>query len=168
VAAWRNQRIDAASVLTFEQSIALILNDLPRRRRDEFSLSLAGIWYRNSVDDGDFNNDGHADADDVRIITDETLDLIAAIDRGDLLPAIEDREVPGSKYGLAEYMEELNGLRFDDVLKLAEQPEINALLAPVEQSLRCRSGAPVAGTMSASRVRAKKCNPTRTQRDVRR
>jgi hypothetical protein len=163
-AGWRDQRIDGTSAAAFEKSIALVLNELPRRRREEFTMALAAIWYKNSVDAGDFDHEGDTNTEYIRLMTDNASDLLAQIDRGDLLAAIEDREVAGSDYTSTEYIKQLDGLQFDDVLDLAELPGIESLLASITQESTCNRSAWPAysrNMKSASRVRDVVCSRQR-------
>lgn len=112
-----SRRIDGTSAATFERSVAMLQNDLPPRRRDDFDVALAVVWMRATGQDaGDFDGDGDADYFDVRAMADNAGDLLAAIQRGDLVAAIEDGE---REAAVAAYFKQLDGLGYDGVVELA-------------------------------------------------
>ena len=113
----RSRRIDGTSAASFERSVAMLQNDLPPRRRDDFDVALAVVWLRATGQDaGDFDGDGDTDYFDVRTIADNAGDLLAAIQRGDLVAAIEDSE---REDAVAAYFKQLDGLGYDGVVELA-------------------------------------------------
>jgi hypothetical protein len=119
-AGWRDQSIEGSSAEAFERSVALLLNELPRRRREDFEIALAFIWLSNTADvSGDLDLDGDADSRDVRLLKDAVDELLAAISRRDVVAAIEDWEDTGRDYSSLQYFNQLDGLQFDDVVNLA-------------------------------------------------
>lgn len=148
-AGWRDQRIDGTDVHAFERSVVLLLNELPRRRREDFEIALAVVWLSNTADAGDLDHDGDADLDDVRLLREEAADLLAEIKRGDLVSAIEEREQKGSHYTSVEYLEQLDGLQFDDVLNLAGQPSSEPSLAALKREIWCKRSAASLGSSRA-------------------
>ena len=112
-----SRRIDGTSAASFERSVAMLQNDLPPRRRDDFDVALAVVWLRATGQDaGDFDGDGDTDYFDVRTIADNAGDLLAAIQRGDLVAAIEDSE---REAAVSAYFKQLDGLGYDGVVELA-------------------------------------------------
>ena len=82
------RRIDGSSAATFERSVAMLQNDLPPRSREEFDIALAITWMRAAaLDGGDVDGDGDTDYFDARAMADNAGDLLAAIQRGDLVSA---------------------------------------------------------------------------------
>jgi hypothetical protein len=122
---WRDQRIDGSSEAGFESSIAALQNSLPRRRREDLDIALALIWMTDSLGSAglDLDHDGHVDRVDMRLLADRTKDLLADIERGDLLMSIDKRATNSSGgYTTANYLRQLDGLRYDEVLDLAGRP----------------------------------------------
>jgi hypothetical protein len=111
------RRIDGSSAATFERSVAMLQNDLPARRREEFDVALAVTWMRAAaLDVGDVDGDGDTDYFDARAMADNASDLLAAIQRGDLVSTIEDSK---GKAVAAAYFNQLDGLGYDGVVELA-------------------------------------------------
>jgi hypothetical protein len=56
------RRIDGSSAATFERSVAMLQNDLPPRKREDFEIALAFTWVRAAaLDAGDVDGDGDTD-----------------------------------------------------------------------------------------------------------
>ena len=54
-------------------------------------MALAVVWITSAVDVSDLDHDGDFDLVDLRLLKDESDDLLTAIDRGNVLAAIEER-----------------------------------------------------------------------------
>lgn len=154
-AGWRDQEIDGSSAIAFEQSVVQLLNELPRRRREEFEMALGLIWIGNTFDVGDSDPYGDADLDEVRLLAKFAEDLLTEIQRGDVLSAIERREMQGSGYTSVEYFEQLDGLQFDDVVNLAERFGNEADLRTLRREVWCREAR---GFLGATRARWSQCD----------
>jgi hypothetical protein len=122
IAGWRALRIDGSSPETFQASVASLQNALPASRRAEFEAALAVLWLGNTAKGGDVDKDGNVEVEDIHELRADTADLLADIQRGDLVAAIEDLEVSGGGYTSADYFEQLDGLGHDEVLELAGRP----------------------------------------------
>ena len=131
--------LDGSSARSFEASVAALQNALPERRREDFEIALAVIWTRHTLTSGDLDEDGDVDSDDGRKLADDVVALLADIQRGDILSAIENRG--GNEYAAADYFEQLDGLGFDEVVDLAgrpsEDPYFDALMRDRSEG-RCR------------------------------
>lgn len=111
------RRIDGSSAATFERSLAMLQNDLPPRQRENFDVALAVTWMRAAaVDASDVDGDGDTDYLDARAMADNAGDLLAAIQRGDLVSAVEKSE---REAVAAAYFKQLDGLGYDEVVELA-------------------------------------------------
>jgi len=111
------RRIDGSNAATFERSVAMLQNDLRARRREDFEVALAVTWMRAAaLDAGDVDGDGDTDYFDARAMADNASDLLAAIQRGDLVSTIEDSK---GKAVAAAYFKQLDGLGYDGVVELA-------------------------------------------------
>lgn len=138
-AGWRDQKIDGSTPRAFEQSVARLLNELPRRRREDLEIALAFIWLNNTVAvSGDLKHDGDVEYHDVRLLQDAADELLSAIERGDLLAAIEGQDVNAGDYTSVQYLKQLDGLQFDEVVSLAGKPMDAPLLEALRQEARCR------------------------------
>jgi len=126
-AASRDGRIDGSSAANFEASVAALQRGLPSRRREDFEIALAVIWTSNALGpsglDQDGDGDGDADVIDSQTLAKNTYDLLTDIQRGDVLSSIERRERKGGKYTAADYVRQLDGLGYDEVLDLAGRPD---------------------------------------------
>lgn len=122
---WRELRIDASSPIKFEQSVAALQGALPERRREELEIALAAIWMRDTAGPGslDRDGDGSVTSVDSKLLAEGTLDLLAEIQRGDLLASVEKREGQGSSFTAADYVKQLDGLGYEQVLDLAGRPD---------------------------------------------
>jgi hypothetical protein len=145
--------IDGTSPASFEASVAALQNDLSQRRREELEIALAVIWTRHTLGSGDRDQDGDVDADDGRVLRDDTTDLLTDIRRGDILSAIEDSET--SEYTAADYRAQLDGLGLDAVLDLAGRPSENPYFAAL---MRDRSEKLCGRHKEQSAVRLKWCD----------
>lgn len=143
-------RIDGSSPQSFERSVAALQNDLPPRRREEFEIALAVIWTGETVGSGDFDRDGDTDADDARNLERSTRELLADIQRGDLVATIEKRET--AEYSAADYFRELHGLGYEEVVALAERPGMEEYLATLREQ-RKREACAQRGRWPSTRVR---------------
>ena len=126
-----SRRIDGSSAATFERSVAMLQNDLPPRRREDFDVALAVTWMRAAAfDAGDVDGDGDTDYFDARAMADNAGDLLAAIQRGDLVSAVE-----GSKGEAvaAAYFEQLDGLGYDEVVELAGDLDLGPYTAQMKR-----------------------------------
>lgn len=110
------RRIDGSSAATFERSVAMLQNDLPPRQREDFDVALAVTWLRTAgLDAGDVDGDGDTDYFDARAMADKVGELLAAIQRGDLLSAVERSKGEA----VAPYFKQLDGLGYAQVVALA-------------------------------------------------
>jgi hypothetical protein len=140
---WRAERVDGGSRARFEASVAALQNDLPPRRRERFAIALTAIWLRNSMAAGDVNGDGLVDIDDVRALNEIATEVLPAVRRGDLLPAVEAHALGARGYTTQDLIERLDGLSYDEVLGLAGrltgQPYLAAMGRLQAQDLCARS-----------------------------
>ena len=130
-AGWRDRQIDGSSAGTFERSVAMLQNDLPSRRREEFEVAVVVIWMRAaSLGSADADGDGDVDYSDARATADGAADLLAAMQRGDLVSAIEK-----SKRGAAapSFFTKLDGLSANEVVELAGDNDIGPYLAEMRR-----------------------------------
>src|SRR5262249_20331743 len=88
---WRDLKIDGTSAAGFETSVGALLNGLSSERRANLEVALATQWITRAVDSGDPDHDGHFGPNDLRLLKNESVALLTAIDRGDLLAAVEER-----------------------------------------------------------------------------
>ena len=133
LAGWRARQIDGSSQSSFEASVALLQNELPPRRREDFEAALAVIWISNTVDSADLDHDGDVDIDDIRVLKEDAADLLTDIQRGDLVTAVEEREQDGDEYTATDFLEQLDGLGYDEVLSLADRPSRELYLATMRR-----------------------------------
>jgi hypothetical protein len=111
-----SRRIDGTSAASFERSVAMLQNDLPSRRRDDFDAALAVTWMRAAdLDGSDVDGDGDTDYFDARAMADNVGDLLAAIRRGDFVSAIENGKGAAAA---AAYFRQLDGLGYHEVIAL--------------------------------------------------
>ena len=130
-----SRRIDGASAATFERSVAMLQNDLPARQRDDFDVALAVVWMRAAgLDAGDVDGDGDTDYFDARAMADNAGDLLAAIQRGDLVAAAEKSK---GKAVAAAYFKQLDGLGYDDVVELANAADDERYVAQLKRHAAC-------------------------------
>ncbi|HET8697444.1 MAG TPA: hypothetical protein VFO94_08165 [Gammaproteobacteria bacterium] len=117
----REARIDGSSAPNFEASVAHLQQGLSGRRRDDFESALAIVWMTRSLGPRGLDRDGDGDVDliDSHWLVERTTELLSDIQRGDLLASIEKRARAGDEYTAADYMRELDGLGYDEVLSLA-------------------------------------------------
>ena len=132
-----SRRIDGGSAATFERSVAMLQNDLPSRKRESFDIALAVTWMRAAgLDAGDIDGDGDTDYFDAREMADNAGDLLAVIQRGDLVSAIEDSK--GAAVAAA-YFKHLDGLGYDEVVELAGALDAGSYVADLKRQVS-RSG----------------------------
>jgi hypothetical protein len=138
---WQARRIDGTSAAAFDQSVAELQNELPRRRREDFDASLAVIWIRvTAANGGDVDGDGDVESVDARALIDSATELLADVGRGDIVAAIEKRDDDLA----ADYLEQLDGLGFDEVLALADLASADPYLAELQRRMVCN---PVGNTI---------------------
>jgi hypothetical protein len=133
---WRDLRIDGSNLSKLEASVATLQNELPPQRREEFEIALAVIWTRNTLD-SDLDEDGDVDLDDGLSMKESTAAFLADIQSGNLYAAIEERTENARQYTADDYLEELDGLAYDEVLRLVGEPSVD----PPVTELRPRGGA---------------------------
>jgi hypothetical protein len=141
-ATWRALRIDGDNPRAFEVSVASLQNALPYNKRDDFEIALLTIWLNQSTQAGDLDQDGELEVGDVLGLKADTADLLAAIQRGDLVPAIEDLDQSGDDRTVASYFEQLDGLGHQGVLDLAGRPgdssEVGRAVKAAKAQVLCR------------------------------
>lgn len=115
---WRTLRIDGSSPESFQASVASLQNALPVGRRADFENALALIWLNNTIE-ADIDDDGQYELEDVSELSAVSADLLADIQRGDLVTAIEELDDSGGAYTAADYYEQLDDYGYDDVLEVA-------------------------------------------------
>jgi hypothetical protein len=142
-----SRRIDGTSAATFERSVAMLQNDLPSRHRDDFDVALAVIWTRAARSSGDVDEDGDVDYFDARMAANAAGDLLAAIQRGDLVSAVEANK---GEAVAAAYFKQLDNLGYDEVIELAGGLDLDRYLA---QMKRQRTQASCAQRQRAPEVR---------------
>jgi hypothetical protein len=128
-----SRRIDGGSAATFERSVAMLQNDLPPRHREDFDVALAVTWMRAAgLDAGDVDGDGDTDYFDARAMADNVGELLAAIQRGDLVSAVERSK---GEAVAAAYFKQLDGLGYDDVVDLAGTLDLGPYVARMSRQL---------------------------------
>jgi len=142
----RGPQIDGSTTRSFETSIAQLQNELRLRQREDFERALAIIWLSHTIDGDDLDGDGDVDTDDARFLVEDTRDLLTEIQRGDTLAAIEAREGHANGYTAQEFLKELDGLGYEEVVELAGRPSGEAFLGFLrQQTARSWSGGPQRG-----------------------
>jgi len=132
---WCAEHIDGSSQSSFERSVALLQNSLAPRQREEFQLALGTIWLKNTVGQiADLDHDGDVDVEDFRASIKIASDILVEIQRGEVLSALEKREGKYGPFTVADYIEQLNGLGYDEVLSLARQPSRSVAIEPQQTS----------------------------------
>lgn len=130
-----SRRIDGSSAATFERSVAMLQNDLPPRKRDDFDNALAVTWMRAAaLDAGDVDGDGDTDYFDARAMADNVGELLAAIQRGDFVSAVERSK---GKTVVTAYFKQLHGLGYDDVIELAGELDLAPHVAQMKRQVSC-------------------------------
>ncbi len=119
---WRALRIDGSNPENFQASVASLQNALPASQRADFEAALAVVWLGNTAKGGDVDKDGNVEVTDLQELRADTADLLADIQRGDLVAAIEALDASGAEYTSADYIEQLDGLGHDGVVELASRP----------------------------------------------
>ena len=128
-----SRRIDGSSAATFERSVAMLQNDLPPSRREDFDIALAVTWMRAATPDaGDVDGDGDADYFDARAMADNAGDLLAAIQRGDLVSAVEKSK---GEAVAAAYFKQLDGLGYAEVVALAGDLDTRQYVADMKRQV---------------------------------
>jgi hypothetical protein len=137
---WRDLKIDGTSAASFETSVGALLNGLSSQRRANFEVALTTLWTTRSVDATDLDQDGRFGPNDLRLLKNQSGALLTAVDRGDLLAAVEEREKKGSPYSVASYMKDLDGLGYDEVVALTGQnaEPIRAAVKQFQMGELCR------------------------------
>jgi hypothetical protein len=114
-AGWRGLRIDGSTPAAFERSVGSLQERLTKRRRAKLEAALAIIWFRQtSADAGDTNSDGLVDVVEVRELHRTADDVLTDIRRGVFMSTTAARDA-----GAADYIEQLGGLAYHDVIDLA-------------------------------------------------
>ena len=109
----------------------MLQNDLPPGKRGDLDIALAVTWMRAAgLDSGDVDQDGDTDYFDARAMADGARDLLAAIERGDLVATIEDAK--GGAVAAA-YFKQLDGLGYDEVIELAGVTEAGTYVADMKR-----------------------------------
>ena len=158
-----SRRIDGSSAATFERSVAMLQNDLSPRQRDDFDNALAVTWMRAAaLDGGDIDGDGDTDYFDARAMADNVGDLLAAIQRGDFVSAVEKSK---GEAVAAAYFKQLDGLGYDEFVELAGDLDLGSYAAQMKRQSYCaqqqaRTGGVVPNSMRGleSRITAKRCD----------
>jgi hypothetical protein len=136
-AGWRALRIDGSSQAALERSVGSLQEGLTQRRRAKLESALAIIWFRQgSADAGDTNSDGRVDLNEVRDLQRAADDLLTDIRRGVFVFTLARRDARA-----ADYVEQLDGLGYRDVIDLAAPTSGDVFLTAVRQEtldLRCR------------------------------
>jgi hypothetical protein len=128
-----SRRIDGTSSATFERSVALLQNDLPARRRDDFDNALAVTWMRAAaLDASDVDGDGDTDYFDARALADNVSNLLAAIRRGDFVNEIENSKAAAVA---AAYFEQLDGLGYDELVGLVGDSGVGPYVAGLKRQI---------------------------------
>jgi hypothetical protein len=139
---WRTLRIDGGSPRAFEVSVTSLQNALPNSKREDFEIALLTIWLSRSTQAGDLDQDGELEINDVLGLKADTGDLLAAIQRGDLVAAIEDLDQSADDRLVASYFEQLDGLGHDAILDLAGRPgessEVDRAVKAAKAQVLCR------------------------------
>lgn len=140
---WRELRIDGSSPTRFSASLASLQMALPAGERDELETALAIIWFTNASAGGDVDRDGQLEVEDLRDLQAQSADLLADLNRGDLVATVEKLDARGGDYTSADYFAELDGLAYDGVLELAgrfnESPEITRAVRAYKAQILCRN-----------------------------
>lgn len=126
-----SRRIDGTDSAAFERSVAMLQNDLPPRRRDDFEVALAVTWMRAAaLDVADVDGDGDTDYFDARAMADNVDELLAAIRRGDLVSAAEKSQ---GEAVAAAYFRQLDGLGASGVIELAGELDLGPYAAQMKR-----------------------------------
>jgi hypothetical protein len=145
-----------------EQSAYRRQNDLPPRQRDDFDNALAVTWMRAAaLDGGDVDGDGDTDYFDARAMADNVRELLATIQRGDLVSAVEKSK---GEAVAAAYFKQLDGLGYAEVVELAGDLDLGPYAAQVKRQSYCAQHARTSGVVPnsmrglESRITAKRCD----------
>jgi hypothetical protein len=125
-----SRRIDGSSAATFERSVAMLQNDLTPRQREDLDIALAVTWMRAAALDADVDGDGDTDYFDARAMADNAGDLLAAIQRGDLVSAVEKSK--GDAVAAA-YFKQLDGMGYNEVVELAGDLDLGPYAAQMKR-----------------------------------
>jgi hypothetical protein len=87
-----------------------------------------------ALDIGDVDGDGDTDYFDARAMADKVGDLLAAIQRGDFVSAVEKSK--GAAVAAA-YFKQLDGLGFDEVVELADAADDQRYVAQLKRQAAC-------------------------------
>jgi hypothetical protein len=136
-------------------------NALPANQRSDFEVALALIWAESSTKYGDVDRDGLLEIEDILELRADSADLLAAIQRGDLVPSIEALDESGAEYTAADYFATLDGLSVEAVLDLAgrpdESPQVARAVKASKAQVLCRDVQDPSG-YHPSAVRRRWCN----------
>jgi hypothetical protein len=104
-------------------------NELPARQRERFEVALSAIWIENATPkSGDLNADGLVTSDDARELKRVAEDVLTDVRRGQLLASLSETD------GIAqEFLEKLDGLGYDEVLRLGGWPDNELYLAELQR-----------------------------------
>jgi len=126
---WRARQIEGSSAAGFERSVAMLQNDLPSRRREDFDVALVVVFMRAAgLDAGDL--DGDVDYFDARITSDTAGNLLTEVQPGNLVSAAEESK--GNAVAAA-YFAQLDGLGYDEVVERAGEVDAGPYQADLKR-----------------------------------
>ncbi len=128
---WRARRVDGSSAAGFERSVAMLQNDLPSRRREDFDVALVVVFMRAAgLDAGDLDGDGDVDYFDARITSETAGNLLTEVQRGNLVSAAEESK--GNAVAAA-YFAQLDGMGYDEVVERAGEVDARPYQADLKR-----------------------------------
>ena len=115
---WRALRVDASDQGSFEESVALMQQELPYYRGQRFTQVLAAIWMADVTDatGGDVDRDGDVDEDDVTTL----LEFPIALRSGAPVLPIENSEDSNGSRVVEDFYRQFDGLGYAEILGLAD------------------------------------------------
>jgi hypothetical protein len=138
-ATWRTLRIDGDSPRAFELSVATLQNSLPHSKRGDLEVALLTIWLTHSTKAGNLDENAEPEINDVPQLKEDAADLLAAIQRGDLVSAIEDLDETDNDRTVASYIAQLDGLGHDAIFDLAGRPGDSTEVGRALRALKART-----------------------------